>query len=344
MRTPCVLYIDDDAGVAHLVRRSLEQHGYQVEHAASGGEGLARLRVGGIDIVALDHYMPGETGLDLLPRIRALPDAPPVVFVTGSEDSRVAVAALKAGALDYVSKDVEGHFRELLGEALKGALEAEWLRRAKAKAEQETREALDRAELLLREVNHRVANSLQLVSVLAWMQSERLSDSAARGALEEMQARINAIASIHRRLYTSKNVQFVEMQAYLSGLVDDLLVTLQADGRKHPILLEAEPIHIPTDKAVAVGVIVTELVTNSFKYAYPVGSNGTIRVFLKRAGSAGAVALVVEDDGKGWYGTGPVQGTGIGTEIVNAMARDLHTKVEFDLDHSGTRIVISFSV
>ena len=149
--------------------------------------------------------------------------------------------------------------------------------------------------------------------------------------------------SIHRRLYTSKNVQFVEMQAYLSGLVDDLLVTLQADGRKHPILLEAEPIHIPTDKAVAVGVIVTELVTNSFSRV----SSGLKRYdphLLKRAGSAGAVALVVEDDGKGWYGTGPVQGTGIGTEIVNAMARNLDTKVEFDLDHSGTRIVISFSV
>ncbi|WP_204280696.1 response regulator, partial [Serratia marcescens] len=74
---------------------------------AEGGEaGLARLGQGGIDLVALDHHMPDRTGLDLLPEIRALPDAPPVVYVTGSEDSRVAVAALKAGAVDYVWKDV----------------------------------------------------------------------------------------------------------------------------------------------------------------------------------------------------------------------------------------------
>src|ERR1700712_2897779 len=75
---------------------------------------------------------------------------PPVIYVTGSEDSRVAVAALKAGAVDYVWKDIQGQFRELLGEAVDTALRQEARRQAKERAEAEMREARDRAELLLR--------------------------------------------------------------------------------------------------------------------------------------------------------------------------------------------------
>lgn len=145
-----------DPGLGRLVQRSLQARGLSVELAASGEEGLVRAQAGGFDLIALDHHMPGQTGLDLLPELRSLPEAPPVIYVTGSEDSRVAVAALKAGAVDYVWKDVQGQFRELLGEAVDTALRQEALRRDKERAEAAVREARDRAELLLREVNHRV--------------------------------------------------------------------------------------------------------------------------------------------------------------------------------------------
>ena len=111
-----VLYIDDDPGLARLVRRTLEAAGHALEHAASGEDGLSRIARGGIDVVALDHHLPGRSGLDVLQAIRAEEGAPPVIYVTGSEDSRVAIAALKAGAADYVLKDVAGHFRDLLVE------------------------------------------------------------------------------------------------------------------------------------------------------------------------------------------------------------------------------------
>src|SRR5665647_2940248 len=122
-----VLYIEDDPGLGRLVRRALEARGYSVDLATDGASGLDRILLGGVDVVALDHHMPGHTGLDILPRIRSLPDAPPVIYVTGSEDSRVAVAALKAGAVDYVWKDVQGHFRDLLVEAIGTALHQERL-------------------------------------------------------------------------------------------------------------------------------------------------------------------------------------------------------------------------
>ena len=167
-----ILYIEDDPGLGQLVRRALQSRGYSVELAADGVAGLARIRQGGVDLVALDHHMPGQTGLDILPLIREIPDAPPVIYVTGSEDSRVAVAALKAGAVDYVWKDVQGHFRELLAEAAATALHQEQMRREAIAADMAVREARDRAELLLVEVNHRVANSLAIVAAMARLQTK----------------------------------------------------------------------------------------------------------------------------------------------------------------------------
>lgn len=346
---PRILYIDDDPGLARLVQRALEARGYVVEHALSGEEGLRRLGQGGIAMVALDHHMPDQTGLEVLPLIRALPEAPPVIYVTGSEDSRVAVAALKAGAVDYVWKDVQGHFRELLGEAIRTALEAERLRRAKEEADRQVREARERAEMLLREVNHRVANSLALVASMVAMQQRALAATtdplAARDALVETQNRISAIAGIHRRLYTSSDVSVVDMEAYLAGLLEELGAALNAEGRTHRLSLDAAPgVSLPTDRAVSVGVIVTELVTNAFKYAYVDGMQGEVRVELHREpGAPGALRLAVEDEGVGWTGEGPVRGTGLGTRIVRGMAANLGASVNYERVERGTRAVLAFA-
>lgn len=163
--TPTLLYIDDDAALARLVDRGLTRAGFKVVHAAGGEQGLARLAQGGIDVVALDQYMPGLDGLETLERIMAVPNAPPVVFVTASQDSAIAVTALKAGAADYLVKDTQGDFIPLLQVAVNGALRQAELQRARDEAEAEVHASRDRyaalaaeREVLLREVNHRVGN------------------------------------------------------------------------------------------------------------------------------------------------------------------------------------------
>ena len=180
------------------------------------------LQGGRFDLIALDHYMPARDGLDILPEIRALAEAPPVIYVTGAQDGRLAVAALKAGAADYVIKDVSSDFPAMLRAAAEQALAAERLRRDKAAADLAVREARDRAETLLREVNHRVGNSLQLVSSFVALQARMLTDEAAKAALSDTQARIEAVAQVHRRLYTSDDVERVELSAYLDDLLHQL--------------------------------------------------------------------------------------------------------------------------
>ena len=174
-----VLYIDDDEGLRRLVSRALEREGIRVVSASDGESGLRALAAQEFDVIALDQNMPGLDGLATLARIHAIANHPPVIFVTGAQDSKLVVTALKAGAFDYVVKDAQGEFIPLLKAAFQSAVEAMRLRRAKEEAEAEVRRARDRFEtlaeeraVLLQEVNHRVGNSLQLIAAMLQMQSQ----------------------------------------------------------------------------------------------------------------------------------------------------------------------------
>ena len=182
-------------------------------------------------------------------------------------------------------------------------------------------QARDRAEVLLSEVNHRVANSLTLVSSLINLQSKALKDSAAKDALAETQDRILAISLVHRRLYGSADVRSVALDEYLTGLLDHLRDSMRSQGRGMTLLHEVEPIELETDASINLGVVVTELVTNAFKYAYPDGV-GEVRVRLRRLPDEQA-ELIVEDDGVGRVDGVPAKGSGVGTRIVNAMCETL---------------------
>lgn len=339
-----VLYIDDDTGLARLIKRALAREGLNVHHAATGSEGLDIATRETFDIVALDHDLISETGLDLIPRIQALTDAPPIIYVTGSDDVRVAVSALKAGAMDYVWKDVDGHYRELLIEAIKSALQKRKDQQEREENQRAIAAARERAELLLAECNHRVANSLALVASLASFQANAVADEAAKTALMEMKARIIAIAGIHRRLYTSTDIRFVELDPYLKNLGEELVAVIGGEHTNARLKIMSEPdIKLPTDRAISLAVIVTELVTNAFKYAYPQDQSGDIRVVLRRS-SANTVSVVVEDDGVGWTGSGKPKGSGLGTRIISAMARGLDGTFTYETGAKGTRARLEFAL
>jgi two-component sensor histidine kinase len=336
-----LLYVDDDTGLGVLLSRALGQHGYAVTPVESGEAAMAQLSAAPFDIVALDHNLTNEVGLDLIPKIRALPQAPPIIYVTGSEDARIAVAALKAGAVDYVWKDVQGHYRELLREAIKTALEQERLKRASEEAQRHVAEARDRAEASLKEVNHRVANSLALVSSFVQLQASGIADPSARAVLQETTNRIGAIAGVHRRLYTSSDVRFVEINAYLTALVEDLASSMRTSVRESVAFAPSgKDISVGTDKVVSLGVIVAELVTNASKYAYPEGAHGEIRVAVQERD--GAIIVSVEDDGVGWNDSGAIQGSGLGTRIIKAMVQNLQAELSYEPRQKGTRTVVRF--
>lgn len=198
--------------------------------------------------------------------------------------------------------------------------------------------ALDRSELLLSEVNHRVANSLAMVGSLVRLQARSSADPSVQAALTETQGRIAAIAAVHKRLYVSGDVGLVALDEYLSGLLENLAATMRADGHAGSLIWDLDGAKMDTDASINVGVVVTELVTNAYKYAYPDG-RGDIRVSLKQ-GQSSRIDIVVEDDGVG-RGTGLAQGTGLGSRIVSAMAANLGTEVQYLDRKPGTSVRLS---
>ncbi|SMF76285.1 sensor histidine kinase [Allosphingosinicella indica] len=330
-----ILYIDDDEGLRRLAERALSRRGYHVETAANGIEGVAKAEAGAFDLVAVDHYMPGQDGLTTLAQLGALPNPPSIVYVTGSDESSVAVAALKAGAVDYVVKGAGGEFFDLLARTFEQALGQRRLILAKDTAEAALRESNARLEALLREVNHRVANSLQIASAFVSMQAKALTDPAARAALEDTQRRIGAIALTHRSLYTSESVDTIEMDEYLAGLVRELERTWSTPQAPRKLALSAEKVALKTDRAVSVGIIVNELVSNACKYAYPAGTSGEVRIALAR--DNGDFLLTVEDDGCGLDPAAAAQGTGLGTKLIAAMAGSLRATLGYDPVPRGVR-------
>ncbi|RZM11783.1 MAG: response regulator [Sphingomonas sp.] len=282
-----VLYIDDDAGIRRLAARALGRRGYDVTVAEGGAEGCVLAAADHFDLIAVDHYMPGMDGLETIAELAKLPDTPPIVYVTGSEEGRIAVAALKAGAADYVVKTVGNDFFDLLAAAFEQVRARAMLEHAKATAEAELRATND------------------------------------------------------RRLYTTNDVESVDMREYLGALVEELAETWSTDALPRALRIAAEPIRLPTDRAVSLGIIVTELVTNACKYAYPLGA-GEVRVALSADGDA--FLLAVEDDGCGMPADATPRGTGLGTKLIRAMAQSLQTIVEYDPSHAGVRATLRATV
>ena len=343
--TPTLLYIDDDPALARLIERGLTRAGFSVVHASTGQRGLERLAQGGIDVVALDQDMPGLDGLETLERIMQIAGAPPVVFVTASQDSAIAVTALKAGAADYLVKDAGGDFIPLLQVAAHGAIRQAEMKRAREEAEAEVHAARDRfealaaeREMLLREVNHRVGNSLQIIASLLHMQASSTTQEDVKAALTNAMGRVAAVAQVHRRLYTSQDLKSVLLNQYLDSLLGDLRRSAEGN-RMSRLTLKAEPVEIDPDRAVAIGIIVNELVMNAVKYAYPDGP-GPIHVELKAGGNE--LVLSIADNGVGLAAKSDPRSTGMGQRIVSSMAAKLESSVERDPTHAGTRMVLRF--
>jgi light-regulated signal transduction histidine kinase (bacteriophytochrome) len=223
---------------------------------------------------------------------------------------------------------------------LRTALFTVWQNRRINDLNRELMKALDEKDLLLKqkefligEVNHRVQNSLQLVSSFLSLQARASSDPAFATTVEEARRRIAAVSLVHRRLYRSDQIETIDAGRYVDELLNDLIGSLGADWKPH-LTKDLQPVMVPTDRVIPLGLVLTELVINANKYAYG-GAAGPLRVTLTH--DRGNFRLIVADAGIGRSG----EGVGFGSRMMDALIGQLGGTIVFEAANPGTRAVLS---
>ncbi|ABY30293.1 histidine kinase dimerization/phosphoacceptor domain -containing protein [Methylorubrum extorquens] len=266
------------------------------------------------------------------------------------KDGKPFRAMLFASPLDDGQGTVTNHFLSYLDitrrveaekdlQELTAALEqrvADRTRELEAVNERLTKLAAER-EMLLVEVNHRAKNSLSIAGALLSLQGRRQADPAVKALFAETQERLNAMARAHDLLSRSDHVQQVNAGGYVADLCAALEALTESDDR---IQLEAqveEGIFVSADRAIPLGLALTELVTNAVKYAFPPPRSGTIRAQVRRS-QPGRVELVIQDNGVGMAG---VREGSLGYSLIRSLVQQIEGDIDIRSD-AGVIVTISF--
>jgi len=199
------------------------------------------------------------------------------------------------------------------------------------------RQAVDRQQLLMKEVNHRVNNSLSIVASMLRLQGSVTQSTEVRDELREAGNRISAIARAHQHLYRTDRIDTLDLGAYLTDVCKALDESLPACE----IILDTEPgIEIGTDRAITATLLVNELVTNSAKHAHPAGS---CRIWLALSrGSNGSIIISVRDKGIGLPQTFNFKsGRGLGMRLVDAFSQQLQADLQVVRHDPGAEFILT---
>jgi two-component sensor histidine kinase len=191
--------------------------------------------------------------------------------------------------------------------------------------------------ILLQELQHRVANSLQIIASVILQSARRTQSDETRLHLKDAHSRVMSVAALQQQLAASRLGE-VELAPYFTQLCKSIAASMIHDPSRLTLTVEADDTATDADVSVSLGLIVTELVINSLKHAFPGGRSGTIVVGYQRHGPNWT--LSVRDDGVGMPGDAASATPGLGTSIVEALARQLHARVQVDDQHPGTRVSV----
>ncbi len=207
--------------------------------------------------------------------------------------------------------------------------------------EESLRRNAEQKSMLMKELEHRVKNNLSVIVSLLNLEMDAMGDESAKLVLRSAIGRIDSISSAYERLYMSDDLATVDMRVYVERLVDSIHGAMDPGGDRLRVTKSLADLKLDAAHAVPVGLILNEMMTNAFKYAYPDSEGGEIRVSLEEAG--GLVRLTVADDGTGLpAGLEPATASSTGMMIMSMLARQLGGELRF-APGKGTEASLSFA-
>ena len=209
------------------------------------------------------------------------------------------------------------------------------------KAERLLTTSLKEKELLLREIHHRVKNSLQLISSLLSLQASEIDDDEIIARYKESENRIHTIALIHESLYQSTNISNINFQSYVEVLIEDIINSYNINTNKIKTTLELGNYNLGIETAIPVGLIINELVSNSLKHAFNGYDKGEIKIILEK--NMDTYTLTVKDNGIGLPdGFNYEETSSLGILLINSLVNQIEGKMTVKVN-GGTMVIIEFT-
>ncbi len=202
-------------------------------------------------------------------------------------------------------------------------------------------EALEEREMLLKEIHHRVKNNLQVITGLLQLQKEELKDQQVVDAFNEGQSRVSSIALIHQNLYQNKDLGNIEFKSFLQDLYNQVAELYENETRKMNLVLDLDEMYVDIDTAVPLGLIVNEMLTNSYKYAFVHQTKAKVDIALIQY-EKGKYKLTYHDNGPGLKDVPDFNhATTLGINLIGGLAKQLSGRAEYIFDQ-GSKFIIFF--
>ncbi len=209
----------------------------------------------------------------------------------------------------------------------------------KKTADEQMRSSLREKELLLKEIHHRVKNNLQVITSLLNIQTRFLASSEAKEVLDDVRNRVHSIAAIHEMLYESGDLSRIDFQAYMRQIASDVTAFYGINSDRIRVLMDGQQVKLNISQAVPCGLIVSELLTNALKHAFPDGRPGVVQLDLRMDNDC---KLMVSDNGVGLpEDLDPKESGSMGLQLVSLLTEQLPGTLTIERSH-GTRITICF--
>jgi len=208
------------------------------------------------------------------------------------------------------------------------------------KAQEKLKSLVNEKEILLKELQHRIKNNLTIISSLLSLGMRNITDEKARSIFTDAISRISSMTHIYEQLYSSDNIDKIDLNAYINNLADSIFKTYNIELNKCYLTLSLADISLEIKNVVPLGLILNELIANSLKYAYPGNTGGEIRVFLQKKDDF--ITLIVSDDGIGLpEGFNIEKSKSMGFMLVSILTKQIEGDLKID-GETGTRVSISF--
>lgn len=318
---PKVLIVEDSSVVTELLKKTFSSYGYNASYVSTGKEAFEHAYQNDYDIIILDYHLPDTTGEKLLELTRKrLPDAT-YIMMTADSDPALSVRWMKAGAAAYLKKPFDPEY--LIELCVKTRRECSLIR-AEALLEEKNRKLQageEKYRVLFHELQHRVKNSLAMITSLINLEMGRHESPELKNILGEVSNRVQSFSNLYSLLKLSDGEDEIRLDEYIHSIATPL-------SSGYALSIDAKPLAIDAGRAASVGLIANEAITNAVKHGLAGKPDGKVCIRLYRTG--GEAHLVIENNGRALpENFDPGQSAGMGLELISILADQLEGRVSY---------------